>query len=163
MIDATLLFLLRDDEILLAEKKTGMGAGNYNGAGGKVEPEDASILEAAIRETQEELLVQVERESVQYIGEIEFTFPHNPGWNMRVHCYFATRWNGEPQETRELRPKWWKLGDIPYDKMWDDDKYWLPLALQGEFIKAYFTFDEGSKVENVEFDLPEGHLAKPLN
>ena len=37
MIEATLCFLLRKDEILLAKKKYGFGVGKWNGVGGKVE------------------------------------------------------------------------------------------------------------------------------
>ena len=35
-IDATLLYVVRDGEILLIYKKRGIGAGKLNGAGGKV-------------------------------------------------------------------------------------------------------------------------------
>lgn len=38
--------------------------------------------------------------------------------------------------------KWFDINNIPYDKMFPDDKYWLPLILNGEKIKAYFDFDE---------------------
>ena len=51
---ATLLFVIRDGEILLIRKQRGLGAGKINGPGGKLEAGE-SPREAAIREVQEEV------------------------------------------------------------------------------------------------------------
>ncbi|MEM6822896.1 MAG: NUDIX domain-containing protein, partial [Verrucomicrobiota bacterium] len=51
---AVLCFVFRDDEVLLIEKKRGLGAGKINGPGGKIDPGETA-LESAIRETQEEV------------------------------------------------------------------------------------------------------------
>jgi len=53
---ATLLFVARAGEVLLIRKKRGLGAGKINGPGGRLE-ENETPLECAIRETQEELLI----------------------------------------------------------------------------------------------------------
>ena len=53
---ATLLFVIRDDEVLLIHKKRGIGAGKINGPGGKIDPGETAHG-AAVRETQEELLI----------------------------------------------------------------------------------------------------------
>jgi len=45
-----------------------------------------------------------------------------------------------------MKPQWFKTEIIPYDEMWDDDKYWLPDILQGKKLKAKFFFDEQDKV-----------------
>jgi hypothetical protein len=34
-----------------------------------------------------------------------------------------------PRETREAKPVWYDLGALPFDRMWEDDRYWLPLIL----------------------------------
>lgn len=39
-------------------------------------------------------------------------------------------------------PKWFNIANIPYDNMFPDDRYWLPLILEGQKIDAYFDFDE---------------------
>ena len=44
----SLLFLRRDDQILLAMKKRGFGSDRYNGVGGKIEPGD-TVEQAMIR------------------------------------------------------------------------------------------------------------------
>jgi len=48
----TLLFLIKEDQILLAMKKRGFGMGRFNGVGGKIEPGE-TIEQAMIRECQE--------------------------------------------------------------------------------------------------------------
>ena len=55
-IRATLMFILEGEEILLIRKLRGIGAGKVNGPGGKIDPGE-SPLEAAVRETREELHV----------------------------------------------------------------------------------------------------------
>ncbi len=38
--------------------------------------------------------------------------------------------------TIQMAPCWFALEDIPYAKMWPDDKYWLPMLLEGECISS---------------------------
>ena len=56
---ATLLFVVRRDEILLIHKKRGLGAGKINGPGGRLEPGETPLA-CAIREVEEELCVTPE-------------------------------------------------------------------------------------------------------
>ena len=53
---ATLVFVVKDGQMLLIRKKRGLGAGKINAPGGRLEPGEAP-LEAAIREAQEELCI----------------------------------------------------------------------------------------------------------
>lgn len=53
----TLLFLVRDDEILLAMKKRGFGANRYNGVGGKLDPGE-TVEQTLVRESEEEISVK---------------------------------------------------------------------------------------------------------
>src|SRR3990172_12157236 len=53
---ATLVFVIRDGEILLMRKKRGLGAGKINGPGGRLEPGE-SVEACALREVHEELRV----------------------------------------------------------------------------------------------------------
>ncbi|MHA2274776.1 MAG: NUDIX domain-containing protein, partial [Candidatus Kariarchaeaceae archaeon] len=52
-VDATLCFILHENEVLLIMKKRGFGKGKLNGPGGKARLNE-TIVEAAIRETREE-------------------------------------------------------------------------------------------------------------
>lgn len=35
---------------------------------------------------------------------------------------------------------WINVNEIPYDKMWEDDKEWVPLVLAGYKIECKFYF-----------------------
>jgi hypothetical protein len=61
---------------------------------------------------------------------------------LEVHVFRVDRFGGEPVETDEMRPQWFAFDDIPYDTMWADDRYWLPLVLEGKKLRAKFLFSE---------------------
>ncbi len=149
MKDTTLLFLVKKEgdkvtDICLAMKKRGFGMGRYNGVGGKLEDRE-SVEDAIKRETHEEIHVVVD--SIDKCAELTFTFSNNGAWNQLVHVFFATTWEGIPQESEEMNPKWFNVADIPYKEMWPDDIFWLPSVLNGKYVKAAFTFGEGDVIE----------------
>ncbi len=144
MRNATLLFPIKSfrgeiTEICLAMKKRGFGVGRWNGAGGKVAAHE-TIENAARRETIEEIAIVPRK--IEKIAELTFSFPDKPEWDQVVHAYFCGEWQGEPAESEEMAPRWFKTADIPYAQMWPDDIFWLPLALDGKLIRAQFVFGE---------------------
>ena len=142
---ATLLFLIEDNKILLAMKKRGFGRGRWNGVGGKPEG-DESIKQTAIRECTEE--IGVVPKTFKQVACLNFFFPADKAdWNQQVLVYFCTKWQGEPIETDEMKPSWFSIKNIPYDDMWKDDKYWLPKVIRGNFVDADFTFDDNDDVQ----------------
>ena len=142
--DRTLVILLRGDpvtDVLLGYKKRGYGIGKFSGFGGKVEAGETAA-DAAARELKEETSIQVSTTDLQNIGRIWFEFPFKPEWTQKVHVFRATRWRGEAIETSEMIPQWFRLDQVPYEKMWQDGKFWLPPILAGETIRARFVFRE---------------------
>lgn len=136
----SLLFLRRDNQVLLAMKKRGFGEGRWNGVGGKVE-EDETIEAAMIRETQEE--ISVTPTIYEKVADIEFDeFFKGERTLMHVHVFTSTAWEGEPSESEEMRPDWFATDSLPYDSMWADDPYWLPQVLEGKKIMATFVLDD---------------------
>lgn len=138
----TLLFLRRGNEILLAMKKRGFGVGKWNGAGGKVEANE-SIEQAMIRECEEEIgatPLKFHKAAIHNFHSVDAngTFL----WGNIGHTFVCDEWRGEPHETEEMAPHWFKISEIPYDKMWEDDKLWLPLILEGKLLETTFSFDE---------------------
>lgn len=55
-----------------------------------------------------------------------------PNKLMKVHVYETWDFTGEPQESEEMRPRWFSEDCIPLSEMWPDDQYWLPLLLEGK-------------------------------
>jgi 8-oxo-dGTP diphosphatase len=148
MRQETLLFIVdrSAQKILLAMKKVRFGAGKYNGMGGRIE-EGESAVQGAVREAHEEVGVAVAVEDALPRGAIKFSFEDKPDWQRLVHVFVAERWVGVPKESDEMAPEWFDLDKIPYEKMWIDDKFWLPLVLAGESIDAEFHFNnEGSQI-----------------
>lgn len=153
---ATLCFLIRgnqgDKELLLAMKKRGFGQGKWNGVGGKFDFErDKDIFEAAIREMKEEIGVEVK--NIEKVAILSFYFPYQNEWNQNVYVFFAKEWHGEPKESEEMKPKWFKLNEIPFNQMWPDDKFWLPKVLKGEKVRATFSFKKGEVISSHDIEI----------
>ena len=120
---ATLCFLLRNDQILLAMKKRGFGSGKWNGYGGKPMI-DETIIDAAIRETEEE--IGVTPKQLQKVATLDFHHPKLPefhDWDQQVVVFFVTEWEGEPQESDEMKPQWFSIRELPLSRWAASDRY----------------------------------------
>lgn len=150
----TLLFLIKDDQILLATKKRGFGEGYWNGTGGKIDPGE-TVEQALVRESQEEIGVTPTK--YEKVAEHDFHMDidsENP-WHMYVHTYIASEWEGEPTESEEMAPQWFAIADIPYNQMWQDDPYWLPQALAGKKVVTAFTFNSDNSLVTNQVQIVE--------
>lgn len=132
-------FLVRDDHVLLGEKKRGFGCGKVVGPGGKVEPGETPPA-AVVREIAEETGVSVDPEGLREVGWITYRFPHRPAWNQDATVFTVSRWTGEPAESDEIAPDWYAVGALPLDRMWDDARHWLPRILAGERLDVAAVF-----------------------
>ena len=147
MIEATLCFILDGippTRVLLGRKKRGFGRGKLNGLGGKVQPGETPV-DTVIREVHEESGLIVSPDTLRSAGSITFAFPSKPTFDHHVHVFVTSAWDGEVRESVEIAPAWSPITAIPYDRMWDDDHYWLPLVLAGKRIRAGFTFAEDNE------------------
>lgn len=142
---ATLLFVIRNGEVLLIRKKRGLGAGKINAPGGRLEAGEQPI-ECAARETKEE--VGVVPTSIRARGELKFQFVD--GYALHCHVFSADGCDGTVIETDEATPQWTPLAAIPYDEMWADDRMWLPMLLAGRTpFYGRFIFDGDRMVDHV--------------
>ena len=126
-------------EVLLGHKKTGLGVNKIVGLGGHVEPGE-SAAEAAVREVKEESGLCVARAALTEAADITFLFPAHPSWDMDVAVFTCEDWSGEAAETEEIRPLWFPVSALPFDRMWDDAPRWLPRVLAGERLRATFSY-----------------------
>lgn len=147
----TLCIIQKDSQILLGMKKRGFGEGRWNGFGGKVQIGE-TVEDAVQREMKEESGIAVA--DIKKRGVLAFEFADNPEV-LEVHIFSASDFQGEPQETEEMKPQWFKIEEIPYDLMWPDDKHWLPLFLAGKNFQGHFYFSDFNtiirhKIEEIE-------------
>ena len=144
---ATLVFIIRNGHVLLIRKKRGLGAGKVNAPGGRLEPGE-SVLQAAIREVQEE--VGLTPVGLRWSGENRFQFVD--GYSIHVHVFTALDCVGEPRETDEATPFWVKVESIPFEEMWEDDRLWFPLLLSRTRFSGRYIFD-GDRMLDYELQL----------
>lgn len=128
--------------VLLGMKKRGFGEGRWNGFGGKVKGTE-TVEETARRELHEE--AGITPLDLEEVGVLDFEFQGKPGV-LEVHFYKVTEFEGEPVESEEMRPAWFDQGEIPFDQMWPDDKFWLPIFLRGEYFKGRVFFENPEKI-----------------
>ena len=152
MQPATLCYLLRpeDEEVLLIRKKRGLGEGKFVGPGGKVE-DGETPRECVVREVEEE--IDVTPREPEKVGEFRFVFGADP--EMFVHVFRAEEFAGVPQESEEADPEWFDYDAVPYDEMWEDDRYWMPHLFAGETFSGEFVFDSDGD-ELLEWDVETG-------
>ncbi|MDC0949137.1 8-oxo-dGTP diphosphatase [Gammaproteobacteria bacterium] len=134
---ATLLVARRHGEILLIEKQRGLGAGKITAPGGKIEPGETALA-AAIREVKEEVGLNIH--SADEVGTLRFHFLDG----LRLHCrvFLSDDFSGKASNSDEAIPFWCAETAIPYDQMWQDDRYWLPAILRGHHFSCECLFDD---------------------
>lgn len=137
MIKAVLGYLVNGDKILLGLKKRGFGEGKLNGFGGKLEANE-SFEQAILREAKEELGIIPEK----YFEIADLIFYDHLQPAFFVKAFVVQKWHGIPKESDELLPRWFDIEELPFNLMWEDDKYWLPLALSGKKLRASFWYKD---------------------
>jgi len=139
-IHTTLLFLIRNNQILLSLKKRGFGEGKLNGIGGKVEKGE-SIDAAVVRECKEE--IGVTPTYFSKVADLEFIeWLKGNKERVRTEVFLCEDWEGEPAASEEIEPRWVSCDDLPIGEMWPDHKFWLQQILAGERVKASFEYDK---------------------
>ena len=121
-------------------KKKGQGVGKINVPGGKLQDGESEEA-AAIRECEEE--TGLTPHNLQLAGRLEFYFPRGNGWDNHCAVFRARDYSGTLiSETDECTCEWVRVEKIPYEKMWDSDRVWTPLLLEGKIFHRSYEFDE---------------------
>lgn len=125
--------------MLLIVKKRGMGSGKWNAPGGKLEAGESAAA-AAARETREE--TGVTPLDPRYVGLLEFRFAAGSAcWDNLCRVFRADAFTGSlSAEHDECAPHWVPLDAIPYERMWEDDRSWLPSLLAGRAFHRVYRF-----------------------
>ncbi|MBP9750037.1 MAG: NUDIX domain-containing protein [Candidatus Pacebacteria bacterium] len=139
LTEATLCFLRRDNEVLLARKNKKIGAGKWNGYGGGVESGEL-VCDAVVRELFEESGVRTDAGVLEKVAELYFhnTMKDGVAFTCRVHVYVVWVWEGVPRASDEMgAPTWFSVDRVPYEDMMPADRDWLPHVLAGHRILAH--------------------------
>jgi 8-oxo-dGTP diphosphatase len=149
MPTATLCHILKNSRLLLQKKSKGLfGAGKWNGVGGKCFPDETPET-CVSREVYEETGLSVA--NIQYHGVLTFTFDIRGSDTLVVHVFSTRDFDGSIQANDEGILRWFAFDDIPYQSMWLDDQYWLPLMLAGKRFQGVFHFNqEGTAIRDWE-------------
>ena len=152
---------LRDgNKVCLGVRKkvsSGLGENLIAGIGGKVgdslETRDETSEQAMDREANEEIGVKILEK--QAMGRVRFIFSHKPAdslWNQDVRIYSITKWEGLPAETESIRPVWFDIDALPWERMWADNEHWLPKVLAGQRVEAVFLYKGDNEIEAYRFE-----------
>lgn len=150
------VFRNRRTELLMIQKKRGQGAGKWNVPGGKLASGEIPE-QAAIRETEEE--TGIRPVTLSPAGKLEFYFPESEAWDNICTVYTSDHFIGSLiPETEECSAHWVPLDEIPYDKMWDADRRWIPLLLEGHPFHRVYSFDSHDQVLSEEIRDPHANV-----
>ena len=138
---ATLCYTFRGGKVLLLLKTRGLfGEGRWNAPGGKLLAGETPEV-GAVREVYEEAGVSVR--NLRFHGVLNFYLGRSRKLDQTVFIFSSRLVRGRLKRSVEGQLKWFAKDRIPYDRMWDDDKVWLPLMLEGRGFIGNFYFSAG--------------------
>ena len=140
---ATLCYLRHGNKILLQRKAQGLfGEGRWNAPGGKVLAGELPE-KAAAREMLEETGLRVS--GVRFNGILNFYLGDSKKLDQTVFVFSCKKPTGQMRDSSEGELRWFSVDAIPYREMWQDDRVWLPLLLDGKSLVGDFYFTEDYK------------------
>lgn len=116
----------------------GISVGKWNAPGGKSEPGETPE-ECARREVLEETGLAVSEPF--YHGALTFMMDGGKTLHTRAHLFSTSKARGIVRSSDEGEVKWFPLNGLPFDEMWEDDQFWIPLMLRRVRFDATFTYD----------------------
>ena len=152
---ATLIYLVFESQVLLLyrnKKLNDFHQGKYVGVGGRVEPGETP-LECVIREVKEETGYTLTSKEIDYRGYIYFDEINRdkvnedlPAFNWLVFIYSAQVKHKRYFNNSEGDLVWIKIDQIPYDKMWQGDRFFTPKILEtSDVFEGKFLYN-GEKI-----------------
>jgi 8-oxo-dGTP pyrophosphatase MutT (NUDIX family) len=125
----------RGARLLLKLATRGISRGKWNGLGGKIESGETP-MQCAVRECYEESGLLVSR--LFRHGVLRFALARG---SIVVHLFSTCEYSGRLKQSEEGRLRWFRLSELPYSRMWDDDRYWIPLMISRVRFDGVFEYD----------------------
>ncbi len=142
VIEATICHVIRGRRLLLKKANRGISIGKWNAPGGKSEPGEAPE-ECARREVLEETGLMVS--DLFHHGALTFVMDGGKTLHTRAHLFSTSDARGRARSSDEGPVRWFPLDGLPFDEMWEDDRFWIPLMLRGIKFDATFTYDAANR------------------
>lgn len=80
-------------------------------------------------------------------GILSFYFGQRLEVDWKVYVFSTYNFKGSLNPSEEGSLKWFAFDEIPYDNMWQGDRHWLPLLLEGKKFQGAFYFNkDGSQL-----------------
>ena len=147
-MEAVLCIIRQDEFLLFGEQKRDFCKGLYTGFAG-IHPRKEPYKRTINRILKSE--VGLRAIEVEQLGTIFFH-----GWKQKepvdliVHIFCCTKFTGIPQETDKMRPKWFSIYNVPYEKMYPHSKSWIPYLIEHERFQGRVYYDvHGRMGDNV--------------
>jgi 8-oxo-dGTP diphosphatase len=121
-------FVVHSRRVLLQKRPAGkLWAGMLNGPGGKVDSGEKAT-DAVVREVLEETGLRIINPEPR--GSLVLHIPSPKILRLSVDIFIATVFQGDALE-REGDLSWHDREELPFDKMWADQRFWLQAVLDG--------------------------------
>lgn len=95
--------IIKDKKLLVTRSK---GKDIFVAPGGKLEPGETT-KQAAVRELQEELQIEVDEENLEVFGEFSAEAAGQPGVTVSMTVFMVDTYSGEPQPASEIEEMKW--------------------------------------------------------
>ena len=138
VVEATICHIIKGRRLLLKRAARGVSKGKWNAPGGRIETGETPRTNAT-REVLEE--TQLKLIHLLSHGTILYFMGGKKKLHTRVHLFSSRDFVGSPRSTLEGEVKWFAIEKLPFDEMWDDDRYWINAMLVGSRFDAKFYFD----------------------
>ncbi len=92
--------------------------------------------------------------ALRFHGLLNFYLGGDKKLDQTVFVFSSKKSLGRIRSGREGELQWFRMNQIPYSDMWEDDKLWLPLVLESRNFIGDFYFTQDYK-ELVSFEMHE--------
>jgi 8-oxo-dGTP diphosphatase len=148
-------YVLTGDQVLLGERKRvsdGLGQSIIAGIGGRLDPGEDQV-QALRREIKEEVCLEIT--AWEKVGQVVCLSPHAPKWNLAIGIYTISEYEGDPQETDEIKPFWFPALALPEERMWPDNLIIIPRILAGQRVVGNFLYGPDGQIAEHELRVLE--------
>lgn len=162
--NATLIYPLKNGQVLLGLKQRKVSVGKFTGYGGKFKNKiDNDIHDTCIRELFEETGngLECNRSDLKPQAIIDFTLhsPSGDSFYMKVFIYTISIFSGEYSDNLEMVDHtWFTPNDEMYSKMLPDNEYFLPKVFKGDFFVGSISSKNGNVTEYAFKDISKKEL-----